>query len=106
MINDAQPDVLLVAMGFPRQERWIVANLPRLRVKVAVAEGGTFTFVSGGVSRAPRWLRRVGFEWLYRLLRQPWRVRRQVAIPRFVWLVVRERLRGAASRRGGPASRS
>jgi N-acetylglucosaminyldiphosphoundecaprenol N-acetyl-beta-D-mannosaminyltransferase len=102
MIDDAQPDVLLVAMGFPRQERWIVANLPRLRVRVAVAEGGTFSFVSGGVSRAPRWLRRVGLEWLYRLLRQPWRVRRQLAIPRFVWLVVRERLRMA----GGRSSRS
>jgi N-acetylglucosaminyldiphosphoundecaprenol N-acetyl-beta-D-mannosaminyltransferase len=100
MINDAQPDVLLVAMGFPRQEKWIVANLPRLRVRVAVAEGGTFSFVSGSVSRAPRWLRRVGLEWLYRLLRQPWRVRRQLAIPQFVWLVVRERLRMA---RGGPA---
>jgi N-acetylglucosaminyldiphosphoundecaprenol N-acetyl-beta-D-mannosaminyltransferase len=103
MIDDAQPDVLLVAMGFPRQERWIVANLPRLRVRVAVAEGGTFSFVSGGVSRAPRWLRRVGLEWLYRLLRQPWRVRRQLAIPQFVWLVVRERLRMA---RTGPAESS
>ena len=102
MIDDAQPDVLLVAMGFPRQERWIVANQPRLRVRVAVAEGGTFSFVSGGVSRAPRWLRRVGLEWLYRLLRQPWRVRRQLALPRFVWLVVRERLRMA----GGRSSRS
>jgi len=105
-IDEAGPDVLLVAMGFPRQERWIVANLPRLRVKVAVAEGGTFSFVSGSVSRAPRWLRRVGLEWLYRLLRQPWRVRRQLAIPKFVCLVVRERLRMARADRVESASDS
>jgi len=103
-IDEARPDVLLVAMGFPRQEKWIVANLPRLRVKVAVAEGGTFSFVSGSVSRAPRWLRRVGLEWLYRLLRQPWRVRRQLAIPQFVCLVVRERLRMARADRVESAS--
>ena len=92
-INEAQPEVLLVAMGFPRQENWIAANLPRLQVNVAVAEGGSFSFISGLTPRAPRWLRRLGLEWLYRLARQPWRLHRQLAIPRFVWLVVRERLR-------------
>ena len=91
-INAVTPDVLLVAMGFPRQERWITANLPALAVKVAVAEGGSFSFMSGAVSRAPAWMRRAGIEWLYRLVRQPWRLRRQLALPVFVWLVVRERL--------------
>ncbi|MEE9285561.1 MAG: WecB/TagA/CpsF family glycosyltransferase [Dehalococcoidia bacterium] len=92
-INEAQPEVLLVAMGFPRQEEWIATNLSRLQVNVAVAEGGSFSFISGVVPRAPRLLRRLGLEWLYRLSRQPWRLRRQLAIPRFVWLVVGERLR-------------
>ncbi len=92
-INEAQPEVLLVAMGFPRQEEWIAANLPQLQVNVAVAEGGSFSFISGVTPRAPRWLRRLGLEWLYRLARQPWRLHRQMAIPRFVLLVVRERLR-------------
>ncbi len=91
-ISEAVPEVLLVAMGFPRQERWIAANLPRLQVNVAVAEGGSFSFISGVAPRAPRWLRRLGLEWLYRLARQPWRLRRQLAIPRFIWLVVWERL--------------
>jgi N-acetylglucosaminyldiphosphoundecaprenol N-acetyl-beta-D-mannosaminyltransferase len=91
-INAARPDVLLVALGFPGQERWIARNLERLDVRVAVAEGGSFSFMSGAVPRAPRWMRRAGLEWLYRLLRQPWRLRRQMAIPRFVWLVLRERL--------------
>ena len=83
-------------MGFPKQERWITENLPALAVKIAVAEGGSFSFMSGAVSRAPVWMRRAGIEWLYRLLRQPWRLRRQLALPVFVWLVVRERL-GSAS---------
>lgn len=90
-INSAKPDVLLVAMGFPRQEKWIAENLSRLDVKVAVAEGGSLTFISGAVRRAPRWMRRSGLEWLFRLLRQPSRLRRQLALPLFVWLVFRER---------------
>jgi N-acetylglucosaminyldiphosphoundecaprenol N-acetyl-beta-D-mannosaminyltransferase len=93
-INAAAPDALLVAMGFPMQERWITQNLADLDVKVAVAEGGSFSFISGATRRAPRWMRRAGLEWAYRLARQPSRLRRQLALPRFVWLVVRERLRG------------
>lgn len=95
-INAASPDALLVAMGFPRQERWIADNLPRLNVRVAVAEGGTLSFISGATRRAPGWMRRGGLEWLFRLLRQPWRIRRQAALPVFVWLVVRERLRASS----------
>jgi N-acetylglucosaminyldiphosphoundecaprenol N-acetyl-beta-D-mannosaminyltransferase len=91
-VNSASPDALLVAMGFPRQERWIADNLDRLNVRVAVAEGGSFSFIGGTVSRAPVWMRRSGLEWLYRLGRQPSRLKRQLALPRFVWLVYRGRL--------------
>ena len=91
-INAAPPDVLLVAMGFPRQEEWIARNLQRLNVRVAVAEGGSFSFLSGATPRAPRWMRSAGLEWLFRLLRQPSRLRRQLALPVFVWLVLRQRL--------------
>ncbi|MCH7484642.1 MAG: WecB/TagA/CpsF family glycosyltransferase [Chloroflexi bacterium] len=91
-INAASPDVLLVAMGFPRQEKWIAENLSRLNVRVAVAEGGSLSFISGATRRAPRWMRRAGLEWLFRLLRQPSRLRRQLALPVFVWLVLRQRL--------------
>ena len=94
-INAAGPDALLVAMGFPRQEHWIADNLSRLKIGVAVAEGGSFSFISGATARAPLWMRRLGLEWLFRLLRQPWRLRRQLAIPQFIWLVVGERLRRA-----------
>ncbi len=79
--------------GAVDQRDRVAANLPRLQVNVTVAEGGSFSFISGVTPRAPRWLRRLGLEWLYRLARQPWRLRRQLAIPQFVWLVVRERLR-------------
>jgi N-acetylglucosaminyldiphosphoundecaprenol N-acetyl-beta-D-mannosaminyltransferase len=91
-INAASPNALLVAMGFPLQERWISENLPRLKVNVAIAEGGSLSFISGATRRAPRWMRRSGLEWLFRLLRQPSRLRRQLTIPVFVWLVVQERL--------------
>jgi N-acetylglucosaminyldiphosphoundecaprenol N-acetyl-beta-D-mannosaminyltransferase len=91
-INAAAPQALLVAMGFPLQERWISENLERLSINVAIAEGGSFSFISGATRRAPAWMRRAGLEWLFRLLRQPWRLRRQLALPVFVWLVVRERL--------------
>jgi N-acetylglucosaminyldiphosphoundecaprenol N-acetyl-beta-D-mannosaminyltransferase len=93
-INAAVPQALLVAMGFPLQERWIVANLPRLNVNVAIAEGGSFSFISGAARRAPAWMRRASLEWLFRLLRQPSRLRRQLALPLFVWLVFKARLRG------------
>ncbi|MEX0682106.1 MAG: WecB/TagA/CpsF family glycosyltransferase [Dehalococcoidia bacterium] len=92
-INAAAPDVLLVAMGFPQQELWIAENLAELGVRVAIAEGGSFSFISGATSRAPRWMRRTGLEWLYRLARQPSRLRRQLALPVFVWLVFLARLR-------------
>lgn len=91
-VNAASPQVLFVGMGFPLQELWIAENLPRLNVNVAVAEGGSFTFISGKVQRAPHWFRRFGLEWLFRLARQPWRLKRQARLPRFVRLVVRERL--------------
>ncbi len=92
-INAAAPQCLLVAMGFPKQERWIVQNLGRLKVNVAVAEGGSFSFISGLTPRAPKWMRRVALEWLFRLSLQPSRLRRQMAIPHFIWLVLLERLR-------------
>lgn len=100
-INTSGAQVLFVGMGFPRQELWIAENLPRLTVNVAVAEGGSLTFISGKVQRAPHWFRRLGLEWLFRLLRQPWRLKRQAQLPRFVRLVVRERL-GRIAAHGGP----
>jgi len=92
----SQATVLLVAFGHPVQDLWIDANRECLSmhgILVAVGVGGTFDYLSGRVPRAPRLIRRLGLEWLYRLIRQPWRWRRQLALPLFVMLVVRERFR-------------
>ncbi len=82
-------DVLLVAYGPPKQEMWIARNATRLDVKVAMGVGGTFDTLAGIVPRAPVWMQRAGFEWTYRLLREPRRLRRQMAIPYFMWLVLK-----------------
>jgi len=92
MIQRAKPDILFVAYGAPQQDKWIARNLERLGVPVAMGVGGAFDFISGRAKRAPRWLQRLGLEWLHRLLHQPWRWCRMLALPRFVWLVVQERL--------------
>lgn len=87
-INATDADILFVAYGAPNQDKWIARNAPRLKVKVAMGVGGTFDYLSGHVKLAPNWIRTIGFEWLYRLIRQPNRLRRQLRLPRFVWAVL------------------
>lgn len=91
LIQAASPDVLFVAYGAPRQDLWIARHGPRLRTPVMMGVGGSLDFVAGVQRRAPRLVRRLNLEWLYRLVTQPWRWRRQLALPRFVWAVLRER---------------
>jgi N-acetylglucosaminyldiphosphoundecaprenol N-acetyl-beta-D-mannosaminyltransferase len=86
-------DILFVAFGFPKQERWIAENLQKLPVKAAMGVGGTFDYLSGEVMRAPVFIRSLGLEWLFRLVRQPWRWKRQLALLEFVWLVLKEALK-------------
>lgn len=87
-INRAQVDILFVALGSPRQERWICEHLPNLTVKVCQGIGGTLDVVAGRVKRAPTWLRAAGMEWLYRLLCQPSRIWRQLRLACFAWEVI------------------
>ncbi len=91
LIAAARPDIVLVAYGAPRQELWISRNLARLEAGVGIGVGGAFDYLSGRVPRAPAWMRRAGLEWLYRLLRQPWRARRMAVLPRFALEVLRAR---------------
>ncbi len=95
-VNAAGADILLVAYGAPRQDLWIARNRDRLDVSVAIGVGGSLDFVAGVVPRAPRWMRRLALEWLFRLMRQPWRWRRMLRLPRFVWAVLRHRERAIA----------
>lgn len=97
-INASRADILLVAYGAPRQDFWIARNRARLNVHVAMGVGGTFDFIAGVVPRAPRWMRDLALEWLYRLYKQPWRWRRMLRLPRFVWAVLRYRDRAIYER--------
>ena len=91
MINASDADILLVAYGAPEQDKWIARNLPRLDAAMAMGVGGSLDFIAGVVPRAPKWMRDLGLEWLYRLLRQPWRLRRMLRLPRFVFAVLQQR---------------
>ena len=90
-IAEAQADVLLVAYPHAPQEKWIARNLARTGAAVALGVGGAFDFCAGVQQRAPLWMQRAGIEWLYRLVRQPWRWRRMLALPQAAWLVFWER---------------
>lgn len=83
--------LLLVAYGHPKQEYWINRNLGKLNVRVAMGVGGSFDYWSGDVTRAPAWLRGLGVEWLFRLMRQPWRIKRQSSLLKFVYLIFKEK---------------
>ncbi|TMC36536.1 MAG: WecB/TagA/CpsF family glycosyltransferase [Chloroflexi bacterium] len=88
-IHDHHPDVILVAYGAPAQEFWIDRLKNRLGVSVAIGVGGAFDYLTGRVPRAPVWMRRARMEWLARLVRQPWRVRRMAVLPAYAIKVLR-----------------
>ena len=92
-LTAARADLLFVAYGHPRQDIWIHQHREELPVAVALGVGGAFDFAAGTAPRAPLWLRRLGLEWLYRLVRQPWRWRRMAALPLFALLVLVEGVR-------------
>ncbi len=81
LIREHDSHVLLVAYGAPAQELWIDRLRDRLGVAVAMGVGGAFDYMTGRVTRAPAWMRRAGLEWLHRLARQPWRIRRMAVLP-------------------------
>lgn len=76
-IEAARPDILLVAFGNPKQEKWIHMHRSRLQVPVCIGVGGTFDFLAGAVARAPVWMQRSGMEWLYRFRQEPRRLWRR-----------------------------
>jgi N-acetylglucosaminyldiphosphoundecaprenol N-acetyl-beta-D-mannosaminyltransferase len=92
-INDSAADLLFVAYGAPKQDKWIARNRQALTtVRVAIGIGGSLDFITGRAVRAPRWLQRLGLEWLHRLYHEPWRWRRMLALPHFTLLVLKSRL--------------
>ena len=87
-IKEKRPDILLVGMGVPKQEKWINKNLNRLNVPVCMGVGGSFDVLSGRIPRAPLWMQRHGMEWIYRSIKQPNRAFRTLALFYFIWLVI------------------
>ncbi|WP_026487450.1 WecB/TagA/CpsF family glycosyltransferase [Caldanaerobius polysaccharolyticus] len=90
-INIKAPDVLFVGMGVPKQEKWIHKYKGELYSGVCMAVGGSLDVLAGKVKRAPRAFQVLGLEWLYRLVTQPWRYKRMLALPRFMVQILKER---------------
>jgi N-acetylglucosaminyldiphosphoundecaprenol N-acetyl-beta-D-mannosaminyltransferase len=89
-INQSGAELLFVALGSPRQEYWIAEQMPHLKTSFCMGVGGSLDVVSGLAKRAPALFRKTGTEWLFRLLSQPSRIRRQMALPLFTLDVLRE----------------
>ena len=93
-INAAHPDVLFVCLGAPKQERFMAAHRQALNVRLMAGLGGSLDSFAGPVKRAPRWMINCSLEWLYRLIKEPWRFRRMLRLPKFVWKVILKRISG------------
>jgi N-acetylglucosaminyldiphosphoundecaprenol N-acetyl-beta-D-mannosaminyltransferase len=91
-IRTAKADIVLVAFGAPAQELWGQRNLAVSGAAVGIGVGGTLDYLAGRARRAPAWMRRVGLEWLFRLVTQPRRARRMAVLPLFLLLVIRQRV--------------
>lgn len=92
-INKLKPDVLFVALGAPKQEKWIIENKNNLNVKVCMGIGGCFDIIAGRTKRAPKIYQKLGLEWFYRFIKEPSRWRRMLKLPQFGLTVMWNRLR-------------
>ena len=90
-VRDAKPDLVFVALGAPKQELWIARCLDEIRPAVAIGVGASLDFISGQITRAPRWVSNAGFEWAFRLAQDPKRLWKRYLIrgPRFVGILIR-----------------
>jgi N-acetylglucosaminyldiphosphoundecaprenol N-acetyl-beta-D-mannosaminyltransferase len=93
-VRESGADIVLVAFGAPAQEAWLARNLAQSGASAGIGVGGSFDYLSGRVKRAPRWMRDAGLEWLYRLVTEAWRARRQLVLPYFIVLVLKQRVFG------------
>jgi len=92
-IKSAKPDVLLVGLNTPYQEKWIYRHLKELNVPVCMGVGGSFDIISGRLRRAPRWMRGAGLEWFYRFWIEVWRLKRLALLPVFMYKVILQRIK-------------
>lgn len=87
-INKSNPDIIFLGLGFPNQENWIDANKDRIKGRLIIGNGGVIDILSGNTKDTPEIYRKVGLEWLYRLVKNPSRIKRQLVIPKFMFKVV------------------
>ena len=87
-LNKANPDLVFVALGAPKQEKFISGNIKNINAKVFMGVGGSLDVYSGIVKRAPEIYQKMGLEWLYRTVKEPWRIKRLGAIPVFAFKVL------------------
>ncbi len=93
-INDKKPNVLFVCLGSPKQEKWINENLDKLDINVAIGLGGCLDVYAGNVKRAPQIFIKLGLEWFYRLIKEPKRFFRMLALPKFMLTVLKIKVFG------------
>lgn len=94
IINAAAPDLLLVCLGAPKQEKWMLKNASRLSARLAIGLGGSLDVYAGVVERAPEIMRKLNLEWLYRVGRDPKRYGRGLRLPAFLFAVIGQRIKG------------
>ena len=87
-INALQPDLLLVCLGAPKQELWMFRNRAYLKVGLMAGLGGSLDVFAGTVKRAPAFFQRFGLEWFYRLIKEPWRIKRMIKLPKFLFACI------------------
>jgi len=97
-IAQSGANVVLIGLGSPKQEFWLEDHLTASGAGVGIGVGGSFDVIAGATVRAPQWLRRAGLEWLFRLVREPARWRRQLVLPQFAFAAVREAFSGRGNK--------
>ena len=91
-IKNSRADILLAALGVPKQEKWLFKCKDELKIPVSIGVGGTFDVMAGVVKRAPLWMQKARLEWLFRAMLQPSRAGRLLALPKFVWKVHKQKV--------------
>jgi N-acetylglucosaminyldiphosphoundecaprenol N-acetyl-beta-D-mannosaminyltransferase len=95
-VSMLKPDITFIALGVPRQEKWISENFSKFEQGIFIGVGGSFDVVAGTVQRAPVIWQKLNLEWFYRLLKQPSRWRRMLALPRFGMKILKEKAKGTS----------
>lgn len=92
-MNQAKANILFVAKGSPKQEEWIYQNKDKLNINIFMGVGGSFDVISGNLKRAPKWIRKLGLEWLYRILKEPRKRIKQVPMLMKYWYLIQKEKR-------------